>query len=66
MLPEWEHLSKRWMNWYRQEHPLEKLEDVEHNAGIQALRETQVHIQRSGEGLLNLFVHGDESAGRIG
>jgi hypothetical protein len=53
------------MKWYGQDHPMEKPEDVEHNSGIGALKEKEGQMQRSHEGLLNVFVHGDESAGRI-
>jgi hypothetical protein len=67
MLPEWEHLSKRWMKWYRQEHPLENVEDVKWNSGIEALRERQMQVRgEERDGLLNVFVHGDEGAGRAG
>jgi hypothetical protein len=42
---------------------MEKQEDVERLSGIKALREKQEKKKR--EGLLNVFVDGDESAGRI-
>jgi hypothetical protein len=63
MEPGWDDLSNRWMKWYRQEHSMEKQEDVERLSGIKALREKQEKKKR--EGLLNVFVDGDESAGRI-
>jgi hypothetical protein len=63
MTPEWEGLSTHWMKQYRQDHPMEKQEDVERLSGIEALRERQKKKMR--EGLLNVFVDGDESAGRI-
>jgi hypothetical protein len=62
MLPEWEYLSKRWMRWYRFDHLREKIEDVERLTGIEVLREKQARRAR-GE-LLNVFVDGDETAGR--
>lgn len=63
MLPEWQDLWMRWMKWYRQEHAVEKQEDVERLSGIKALRES--HEKKTREGLLNVFVNGDESAGKI-
>jgi hypothetical protein len=62
MLPEWEHLSRRWMKWYRLDHPRENMEDLERLSGIEALKEQQ--MQKARKGLLNVFVDGDESAGR--
>jgi hypothetical protein len=63
MEPGWEDLPKRWMKWYRQEHSMEKQEDVETLSGIKALREK--HERKKREGLLNVFADADESAGRI-
>lgn len=43
---------------------MEKAEDVEQLSGIEGLKEKEREKRR--EGLLNVFVDGDESAGRIG
>ncbi|KAH7394943.1 hypothetical protein DE146DRAFT_789744 [Phaeosphaeria sp. MPI-PUGE-AT-0046c] len=59
VLPEWEQRAKRWMTWYRADHSMENPVDVERLSGIAALREEKAH-----EGLLNVFVDGDECAGR--
>jgi hypothetical protein len=50
------------MTNYRLNHPLEKPEDVPRLSGIAALIEKKA----GKEGLLNVFVDGDESARRIG
>jgi hypothetical protein len=62
MLPEWEHLSKRWMKQYHGEHFMERMEDVERFSGIETLKESHGKT----EGLLNDFVKGVESAGQVG
>jgi hypothetical protein len=41
MLPEWDNLSGRWMKQYRQDHPMEKQEDVEHWSGIKVLKKRE-------------------------
>lgn len=51
------------MTWYRQDHLLENLGDVERLSGVKPLRER--HEKRAHEGFLNVFVDGDESAGRV-
>jgi hypothetical protein len=62
MLPEWGHLAGRWMKAYREHHPLGKAEDVERESGSEALKEKE---KRKEEGLLNVFVDGDEGVGRV-
>jgi hypothetical protein len=57
MLPEWEHMADRWMKAYREHHHLGNAENVERESGIEALRE------RRREGLVNVFVGGDEGWG---
>lgn len=44
---------------------MEKQEDVERWSEIEALMERERHRGKEMEGLLNVFVDGDESAGRI-
>lgn len=52
------------MKQYRQDHPMEKAEDVERLSGIEGLKEKKGEKRR--EALLNVFVDGDESAGWVG
>lgn len=74
MRPEWEGLRKRYVKVYIENHPMDKREDAESMSGIErlaqdaTLREGDVGVRKrdSGRaGLLNVFVDGDESAGRI-
>jgi hypothetical protein len=62
MLPKWEFMAERWMKSYREGHPLDRVENVERDSGVEALRERE---RMRKEGLLNVFVHGDEGAGRL-
>jgi hypothetical protein len=62
MLPEWEHMADRWMKAYREHHHLGNAENVERESGIEALKEKE---KRKEEGLLNVFVDGDEGVGRV-
>lgn len=48
------------MTWYHADHVLENPEDVERLSGVHSLRERQARA-----GFLNVFVDGDDSAGRI-
>jgi hypothetical protein len=64
MLPEWEFIAERWMKSYREGHPLDRVENAERDSGVVALRERERERMRR-EGLLNVFVHGDDGAGRI-
>ena len=79
MRPEWESLRKRYVGKYQECHPLDNHADAERLCGIGALvernRQAQTQAEAEGqargqdgrrEGLLNVFVDGDESAGRIG
>lgn len=63
--PEWADLATRWMKQYRQDHPMEKVEEVEQSSGVEGLKEKEREKRRR-EGLLNVFVDGDEAAGRVG
>ncbi|KAF2829226.1 hypothetical protein CC86DRAFT_437011 [Ophiobolus disseminans] len=78
-LPEWAHLAERYVKSYAEGHPLNKREDAEKMSGIERLRKEfrekqekereQREMARKGdetEGKLNVFLHGDESAGRVG
>lgn len=51
------------MTWYRQDHLPENLGDVELLSGVKGLRER--NERKAHEGLLNVFVDGNESAGRV-
>lgn len=59
------------MKEYKTEHPLSKAEDVERLSGVEYLREKNKKkrclemMEREREGKLNVFVDGDEGAGRI-
>jgi hypothetical protein len=73
MRPEWETLRKRYVRLYQENHPMDNHGDTERLCGIGELVEKnrQAEMQAQGqdgrrEGLLNVFVDGDEGAGRVG
>lgn len=75
-LPPWAHLAERYVKSYREGHPVNKPEDAEKLSGIERLSEeykmrqsqnqSQRRKQSGGVGLLNVFVDGNEDAGRVG
>jgi hypothetical protein len=62
MLPEWKFMAECWMKSYREGHPLDRVENVKRDSGVEALWERE---RTRKEGLLNVFVHGDEGAGGL-
>jgi hypothetical protein len=73
-LPKWAHLADRYVKSYQEGHPLNKPEEAEVMSGIAKMREEfrlkggegQGQTESGREGLLNVFVHGNEGAGRVG
>jgi hypothetical protein len=74
MQPEWEKLRRRYVKEYIVNHPLDKREDVERLSGIERLRQEAAQREMGMNtrektpgraGLLNMFVDGDESAGKV-
>lgn len=55
------------MQWYKNDHPLGKVEEVERLSGVEYLKEKQGYKElREREGKLNVFVDGAEGAGWVG
>ena len=58
------------MKSYAEGHPLNRKEEAEKMSGIERMRgewrEKQAKEGKGREGKLNVFVDGDESAGRVG
>jgi hypothetical protein len=74
-LPQWAHLSDRYVRSYAEGHQLNKRADAERLSGIERMREEWSARQemrrdeeeegKGREGKLNVFVDGDEWAGRV-
>jgi hypothetical protein len=74
MQPEWEELRRRYVKEYIINHPLDKREDAEWLSGMERLRQEAAQKEMGIDsrnktagraGLLNVFVDGDESVGKV-